>query len=109
MAQAGTPDQFPAYRIHQHAGGVEARWETLSVDELSAGEVVIRVSPSSINYKDALAASGAGRILRRFPLVGGVDLAGRVESSSAPRFAPGDEVLVTGCGLSETRDGGYAL
>jgi acrylyl-CoA reductase (NADPH) len=109
MVEAITPDQFPAYRIHLQAGRVEARWEQMSVDELSAGEVVIRVSHSSINYKDALAASGAGRILRRSPLVGGIDLAGRVESSSDPRFVRGAEVLVTGCGLSETRDGGYAL
>src|ERR1700722_2915144 len=108
MVEPITPDHFPAYRIHQQAGRVEARWEQLSVDELSAGEVVIRVSHSSINYKDALAASGAGRILRRSPLVGGIDLAGRVESSSDPRFAPGADVLVTGCGLSETRDAGYA-
>jgi len=109
MVEAITPDQFPAFRIHQHAGQVQARWESLAVDELSAGEVVIRVSHSSINYKDALAASGAGRILRRSPLVGGIDLAGRVESSSDARFVRGAEVLVTGCGLSETRDGGYAL
>ena len=105
MVEAITPDQFPAYRIHLQAGRVEARWEQMSVDELSAGEVVIRVSHSSINYKDALAASGAGRILRRSPLVGGIDLAGEVERSSDPRFQPGAAVLVTGCGLSETRDG----
>jgi acrylyl-CoA reductase (NADPH) len=109
MARAGTPDQFPAYRIRQNAGRVEAGWENLSLDELSAGEVVIRVSHSSINYKDALAATGAGRILRRWPLIGGIDLAGEVERSSDPRFQPGAAVLVTGCGLSETRDGGYAL
>jgi acrylyl-CoA reductase (NADPH) len=108
MVRAGTPAQFPAYRIRQNAGRVEARWENLSIDELSAGEVVIRVSHSSINYKDALAATWAGRILRRWPLVGGIDLAGQVESSSDPRFEPGAAVLVTGCGLSETRDGGYA-
>ena len=62
----------------------------------------------SINYKDALAATGAGRILRRYPLVGGIDLAGTVEQSSDADLSPGDAVLVTGCGLSETRDGGYA-
>jgi NADPH2:quinone reductase len=69
--------------------------------------VVIRVQWSGINYKDALAATG-GRIVRRFPLVGGVDLSGVVESSSDSSLQPGDAVLVTGCGLSETRDGGYA-
>ena len=69
---------------------------------------MIRVSHSGINYKDALAATGAGKILRRYPLVGGIDLAGVVESSSDARFAKGDGVLVTGCALSETHDGGYA-
>ena len=61
-----------------------------------------------MNYKDALAGTGKGKILRRFPLVGGIDVAGYVVQSSDPAFREGDEVLVTGCGLSETRDGGYA-
>jgi NADPH2:quinone reductase len=94
---------FPAFRIHEDG----ARLERLALDDLSAGEVVIRVQWSGINYKDALAATG-GRIVRRFPLVGGVDLSGVVESSSDASLMPGDAVLVTGCGLSETRDGGYA-
>lgn len=102
------PEKFTAYRIHQRDRGVDARFEQLTLDDLSPGEVVIRVSHSSINYKDALAATGAGRILRRYPLVGGIDLAGTVEQSQAPEYLPGDAVLVTGCGLSETRDGGYA-
>ena len=76
------PDRFSAYRIHQRDAGVDARFEQLTLDDLSPGEVVIRVSHSSINYKDALAATGAGRILRRYPLVGGIDLAGTVEQSS---------------------------
>src|SRR5690606_23344894 len=67
-----------------------------------------RVSHSTINYKDALAATGKGKILRKYPLVGGIDLAGTVVDSDDERFAEGDEVLVNGCGLSETRDGGYA-
>jgi NADPH2:quinone reductase len=66
------------------------------------------VSCSDVNYKDALAATGKGRILRRYPLVGGIDFAGEVASSADARFAPGQKVLVTGCGLSETHDGGYA-
>jgi NADPH2:quinone reductase len=80
----------------------------LTLDDLAAGEVVVRVLYSDINYKDALAATGAGKILRKYPLVGGIDLAGVVEASSDPRCKPGDAVLVTGCGLSETHDGGYA-
>ena len=75
MASAAAPDHFPAYRIHQRDGKIEAGWENLKLDDLSAGEVVIRVSHSGINYKDALAATGAGKILRRYPLVGGIDLA----------------------------------
>src|SRR5580700_2673853 len=99
---------FKAFRIHSDNGRIVARFETLKLDDLGAGEVVIRVSHSGINYKDALAATGAGRILRRYPLVGGIDLAGSVEQSSDPAFKAGDAVLVTGCGMSETRDGGYA-
>ena len=80
------PQQFTAYRIHQRDRAIEARFEQLTLDDLSPGEVVIRVSHSSINYKDALAATGAGRILRRYPLVGGIDLAGSVEQSTDPAF-----------------------
>ena len=68
--------------------------------------MVIRGAYSSINYKDALAATGKGKILRRYPLVAGVDIAGTVESSTDTRFKPGDKVVVAGCGLSETTDGG---
>ena len=100
--------KFKAFRIHSDGGKIVARFEELSLDELSGGDVVIRVTHSGINYKDALAATGAGKILRRYPLVGGIDLAGTVESSGDARFAPGSAVLVTGCGLSETHDGGYA-
>lgn len=99
---------FKAFRIHSEGGKITARFEDLTLDDLGAGEVVIRVACSDINYKDALAATGAGKILRRYPLVGGIDLAGTVESSSDARFKAGDAVLVTGCGLSETHDGGYA-
>jgi len=99
---------FKAYRIHEEDGRIVARFEQMTVDELTAGEVVIRVRYSSINYKDALAATGAGKILRKYPLNGGIDLAGEVESSSDPRYTPGQPVLVTGCFLSETFDGGYA-
>jgi NADPH2:quinone reductase len=99
---------FRAYRIDRKDGDIKAGFTTLNIDDLSAGEVVIRVSHSTINYKDALAATGASPILRSFPLVGGIDLAGTVVSSESADFAPGEAVLVNGCGLSETRDGGYA-
>ena len=99
---------FKAFRIHETGGKISGRFEDLTVDALTSGEVVIDVQYSGINYKDALAATGAGRILRRYPLVGGIDLAGRVKSSESAAFKPGDAVLVTGSGLSETFDGGYA-
>lgn len=102
------PERFRAFRIHEESRRIVARFEDIGLQDLSEGEVVIRVAYSDINYKDALAATGAGRILRKYPLVGGIDLSGRVESSSDSRFKPGDAVLVTGAGLSETVDGGYA-
>ena len=99
---------FSAFRIHQEEGTVAGRLESITLDDVNPGEVVLRVAYSDVNYKDALAATGTGKILRRFPLVGGIDLAGHVVASSDPRFSPGDEALVVGCGLSETRDGGYS-
>ena len=85
-----------------------SRFESITVNELGPGDVLIKVHYSSINYKDALAATGAGKILRKYPLVGGIDLAGEVVSTDDARYRVGDKVLVTGCELSETHDGGYA-
>jgi acrylyl-CoA reductase (NADPH) len=101
-------DTFKALRIHRDDGRIHARFEQISLNDLSPGEVVVRVGWSTINYKDALAATGTAPILRRYPLVGGIDLSGEVVSSTDARYAPGQKVLVTGCGLSETHDGGYA-
>ena len=101
-------DKFRAYRIDEQDGEIAAAFEEMSVDDLTEGNVVVRVNHSTINYKDALAATGKGKILRRFPLNGGIDLAGVVVSSEDAEFQPGTEVVVNGCGLSETVDGGYA-
>ena len=103
-----TPERFRAFRIHDDAAGYRSGIDIVSLDDLSPGEVVIRARHSSVNYKDALAGTGQGRILRRFPLVGGIDVAGHVMASTDPAFREGDAVLCTGCGLSETRDGGYS-
>ena len=99
---------FRAYRIHRIDGRITPRFEQLTLDDLTAGDVVVRVSYSDINYKDALAATGTSPILRKYPLAGGIDLAGEVVGSADPRYSSGQKVLVTGCGLSETRDGGYS-
>ncbi len=101
-------EPFRAFRIHEQDGKVQARLESTELDSLSPGNVVIRAVWSDVNYKDALAATGKGKILKRFPLVGGIDVAGRVHASEDARFKEGDAVLVAGCGLSEEHDGGYA-
>ena len=102
------PTQFQSFRIHNDANGYRSGIEQISLDNLAPGEVVIKTAYSSVNYKDALAGTGQGKILRKFPLVGGIDVAGHVVASTDPKLREGDEVLVTGCGLSETRDGGYS-
>jgi acrylyl-CoA reductase (NADPH) len=99
---------FTAFRIHEIEKKIVARFEELTLADLMPGEVVVKVAYSSVNYKDALAATGKGKILRRFPLVGGIDLAGTVMSSSDKRYRKGQKVLVTGCGLGEEHDGGYS-
>ncbi|UXI70395.1 YhdH/YhfP family quinone oxidoreductase [Tahibacter amnicola] len=101
-------DTFRAFRIRNDAKGYRAGIEHIAVDDLSPGEVVIKVAHSSVNYKDALAGTGKGKILRQFPLNGGIDVAGYVVASTDARYREGDAVLCTGCGLSENRDGGYA-
>jgi len=99
---------FTAFRIENDDAGYRSGLVQLGVDDLSPGQVLIRAHWSSVNYKDALAGTGKGKILRRFPLVGGIDVAGTVVASSDPAWREGDAVLATGCGLSETRDGGYS-
>lgn len=99
---------FRAYRIFEENGKSQGRFVELSLADLDPGEVVIRAHYSGVNYKDALAATGTGRVVRRFPCVGGVDVSGVVESSSDARFQAGDEVLVTGYGMGVDHDGGYA-
>src|SRR4051812_46233497 len=87
---------FRAYRIHQDNGRAAGRMEMISLDDLAAGEVVIKVAYSTINFKDALAATGTGKILRRYPLVGGIDLSGEVVSSASPTVSKGQKVVVNG-------------
>ncbi|GAB4169727.1 MAG: oxidoreductase [Rhodocyclaceae bacterium] len=99
---------FKAYLIEQHDGGVSGRFVEFAPERLDAGEVTIRVAYSSINYKDALAATGAGRIIRRFPCIGGIDLAGTVIESTEPRFAAGDAVIATSYDIGVAHHGGYA-
>lgn len=99
---------FKAYLIDQEEDKVVSRFVDMDDMQLDAGEVTIAVTHSSINYKDALAATGAGRIIRRFPCVGGIDLAGQVIASTDARFQPGEEVLATSYDIGVSHHGGYA-
>jgi acrylyl-CoA reductase (NADPH) len=105
---ATLPRKFKAFCIHNDAEGYRSGIEKIGIDDLSEGDVIIRGEWSGINFKDALAATGKGKILKNYPLVGGIDIAGEVVSSECERFSPGDKVLVTGCHLSEKYDGGYS-
>jgi acrylyl-CoA reductase (NADPH) len=99
---------FRAFRVFDEGGKVQGRVVEATLDELSAGEVLVKTAYSSVNYKDALAATGAGKIIRRFPLIAGIDLSGTVEASSDSRIRAGDQVLAHGYDLGVSHDGGYA-
>ncbi len=101
-------EKFKAYRLREADRKVTAAFEQMSIDELDKGDVVIRVAYSDVNYKDALAATGKGRIIRRFPCVGGIDLSGTVVESSDARFTKGDAVIATSYDIGVAHDGGYA-
>jgi len=94
--------------VHQADKTTKTQLDTIALTDLTPGDVVVRVQWSGINYKDALAVTGKGRIMRAFPRVAGIDLAGVVEHSSAAAYKPGDAMLVTGCNIGELLDGGYA-
>ncbi|ABM61849.1 YhdH/YhfP family quinone oxidoreductase [Halorhodospira halophila] len=99
---------FQAWRVSEAGKEDQGGVVTLGGDDLPAGDVLIRVAYSSLNYKDALAVTGQGKILRRFPMTPGIDAAGVVAASDSADVVPGDRVLVTGCGLGEVHDGGFA-
>lgn len=103
------PNEFQAMRVHRNADKVVSnRMETLKLEQLGEGNVIIAAEYSSVNYKDALGATGTGKIQRSFPLVPGIDVSGRVISSDDPHISVGQKVLVTGCGIGESHDGGYS-
>ena len=101
-------ERFKAYKLTEVDRKMRAEFVDMTLDDLDPGNVVVRVAYSDINYKDALAATGKGKILRRPSCVGGIDLSGTVVSSSDPRFAKGDAVMGIGYELGVTHHGGYA-
>jgi len=100
--------RFKAYRTFEDDKVVSSRFVEMTEDDLDPGDVIVRTKYSTINYKDALSSSGAGRIMRKFPTVGGIDMAGTVESSADPRFRRGDKVIVHAYDFGVAHDGGYA-
>src|SRR4028119_2076934 len=102
------PETFRALVLDQADGKTVSRIEDLSVSALPEGEVLVEVAYSTLNYKDGLAITGAGKIVRQFPFVPGIDFAGRVRESSDDRYKPGDEVVLTGWGVGERHWGGLA-
>jgi acrylyl-CoA reductase (NADPH) len=101
-------EKFKAFNISEADKKVQAGFVEFGLDELDPGEVVVRVAYSDVNYKDALAATGKGRILLRPSCIGGIDFSGTVVSSSDARFAKGDAVLATGFDIGVKHHGGYA-
>ncbi len=101
-------EHFKALLLSKGEQGQTAEWVELGLDDLMEGDVLIRVSHSSINYKDGLAVTGKAPIARRYPLIPGIDLAGTVERSDHPSFNAGDEVVITGREIGESHHGGYA-
>ncbi len=99
---------FKAFLTSQVDKSVKSEFVDFAIDQLDAGEVLIRTEYSTVNYKDALSATGAGKIIRRWPCVGGVDLAGVVESSTDPAFKLGDAVIAHGYDVGVAHHGGYA-
>ena len=99
---------FKALLIEETDGKVDGAFATLDETQLDPGAVTIRVAYSSVNYKDALAATGAGKIIRRFPCIGGIDLSGIVIESVDPRFRTGDAVIATSFDIGVAHHGGYS-
>ena len=100
--------KFKAYRTFQEDNAITSRFVDMSLDELDPGDVVIRTKYSTINYKDALSYNGAGKIMRKYPTVAGIDMAGTVDTSDDPRFKHGDKVIVHAYDVGVAHDGGYA-
>ncbi len=101
-------DTFEAFVISKTDGGQNVAWQPFAKADLMEGDVLVRVSHSTINYKDGLAITGNAPVVRRWPMIPGIDFAGVVETSDSPEFKPGDEVVLNGWGLGETHLGGYA-
>ena len=100
--------RFKALVVSKGDAGQTLAWQELAESDLMPGDVLVRVSHSTINYKDGLAITGKAPVVRRWPMIPGIDFAGTVISSTHADFKPGDEVILNGWGVGETHFGGYA-
>src|SRR5438128_12567169 len=100
--------KFKAYRTFEDNKVITSRFVEMSLDELDPGDVVVKTKYSTINYKDALSYNGAGKIMRKYPTVAGIDMAGTVDSSTDARFKHGDKVIVHAYDMGVAHAGGYA-
>ncbi len=103
-----SPDPFRALILENVSGAVQATLKEIPINSLPEGDLLVSVAYSSLNYKDALAVTNRGKIVRRFPMVPGIDFSGTVAESKSDRFKPGDPVVLTGCGVGEEHWGGFA-
>ncbi len=101
-------NKFQTFRVYQEGTEVVSRLESLGLDDLSSGDILIKTAYSSVNYKDALAATGKGKIIRNFPCIAGIDMSGHVVESNDDHIKEGDAVIVTGYDLGVAHDGGYS-
>src|SRR5216117_1309655 len=101
-------DQFKALVLTEADGAVRSEVKELSTGDLPDGDVLVSIVYSSLNYKDGLAVTGKGRVIRRYPMVPGIDFAGTVEESRSPDWKPGDRVILTGWEVGEKYWGGFA-
>jgi len=101
-------EKFRAYKVFKEEKKLHGEFVDIEKPEIDKGEVLIRATWSGVNYKDALGATGAGAILKKFPLIPGIDVAGEIVASAGSHYKQGDKVLVTGCGLGEIADGGFS-
>jgi acrylyl-CoA reductase (NADPH) len=105
---ATSTDPFHGFLVTKSDTGQQVAWSTIAASDLMPGDVDVAISHSTINYKDGLALTGKSPVVRKFPLIPGIDFAGTVTASTNPEFAPGDEVILNGWGVGEVHHGGYA-
>ena len=108
MSTPTVPATFRALRMVKDDAGIRPEFQQLTLDDLGEGDTLVRVQCSSLNYKDVLAVMGRPGVLRRYPIIPGIDLAGEVISSDSGKYRPGDGVILTGWGIGEKVDGGYS-